>query len=64
MGINFTCAKDLIELIFKYGFVFSNNNDGEFVSLIGVTFSLDIPADYQNKFFCVSVLSYLKYLYF
>ena len=28
---------------------FQSNNDGEFVSLIGVNFSLDIPADCQDK---------------
>ena len=44
--------------------IFSNNNDGEFVSLIGVNFSLDIPADCQDKRFRVSVLSSSKYLYF
>ena len=44
--------------------VFSNNSNGELVSLIGVNFSLDIPADCQDKSFCVSVLSCLKYLYF
>ena len=44
--------------------IFSNNNDGEFASLTDVNFSLDIPADCQDKSFRVSVLSSLKYLYF
>ena len=32
--------------------------------VIGVNFSLDMPADCQDKSFCVSVLSDSKYFYF
>ena len=36
----------------------------ENLSLIGVNFSLDIPAICQDEGFCVSVLSTSKYFYF